>query len=532
MSAPAEIPSAGIVVFLLAALLCGATAGWSWRHRRITPAATALAALMAGAGGWAACAGLLHLGVPVLAERVVHVVNYAAIHLLIASTLCMTWAVVDPSWRLRRRTLAVLALVPAVVVLVVATDAWHHLFYSGYEDTAGYPKLVFGPAFWAHSAYCYALLTWSMARLVRGWWRASSIFRKQLGSLIAGALLPTALNAVTLSAPQVFSGVDYTPVFFVLTGLIMARALFRQGLLQVVPVARAQVVDTLQDGVFVVDHAGRVVDVNRAGQTMIRRIRPDLPAELVGLPAREVLRRPEVRPLLEETCQRIVEVAPGLHLDLRSSVHVDARGNLLARVVTARDVSEAVAADRALREHVATIEELREQLQEEAVRDALTGLHNRRHLMASLDRALADAAATGEPVGLVLMDVDHFKSVNDTHGHQVGDDVLCAVAHSLLAGTREGDTVARYGGEEFVVLLPGAGVEATMRRAEQIRTRCEATVVPLVGADGPRSLSVTISAGVAVHPADGADARALVAAADAALYAAKAGGRNRVVLAR
>ncbi|PPK98392.1 diguanylate cyclase (GGDEF)-like protein [Kineococcus xinjiangensis] len=516
-----------VAVFLAAALICVGTAFGSWRRRDVTPAATALAVLLSGAATWAASAGVLHAGMPPVLEQALVVLAYPAKHVMIAATVMLSWAVVDPAWRPRRRTVVGLSIVPVLVTLVAATNPLHGQFFRAIAPTGVYPEVEFGPAFWAHTAYSYALLGYILVRLGREWWRASSIFRKQIGSIILATLLPTGLNAVTLSQRVIFHGVDYTPVFFVFTGALMARALFRQGLLQVVPVARSQVVDTLEDAVLVIDHSGRLVDANTAARSLVRGLRKDLPEEIVGLSADEIFHHEAVRPLLEDNCQRTLELARGLHMDLRSRVHLDDRGHLLARVVTARDVSDLVLADRRLREQLSTIQDLQERLQEDAIRDPLTGLHNRRHLMAVLDAVLA----TGDQVGLVILDVDHFKSVNDTHGHQTGDDVLVAVAHSLLEGTREGDTVARYGGEEFVVLLPGAGVEATMRRAEQIRARCQATKVPIIVGEDPRTLSVTISAGVAVHPADGADARALVAAADAALYAAKAGGRNRVVCA-
>ncbi|GAA4987102.1 diguanylate cyclase [Kineococcus glutinatus] len=516
-----------VTVFLLAALVCTVAAAVAWRRRANTTAAAALAVLQWSAGAWAACAALLDLPLPSTTARVLLVVNYTAIHLLVAGTLCLSAAVLDPSWRLRRRTALLLAIAPVLVVVATATDGWHHLFFTGFGDR-DHHRLDFGPLFPVHSAYCYGLLALALLRLARGWWRAAAVFRHQIGCILAAALVPIALNAVTVTSPGVLGGVDWTPVFFVVTGLVTSYAVFRRGLLQIVPVARAQIVDTLADGVLVVDPTGRIVDVNTAGLAMLHRAHADLPDDVVGLPATTALRNPQVRELLSQDCQRTVEVAPGLHLDLRSRVHRDGRGRPLARVVVARDVSDAVAAEHRLREHLRTIDGLRERLQEEAVRDALTGLHNRRHLVAALEDAVTRATRSGGCVGVVLLDVDHFKLVNDTHGHQAGDEVLCAVAAGLLEGTREGDTVARYGGEEFVVLLPGAGAEAAARRAEEIRARCEAARVPV---GGDVRLSVTVSAGVAVFPADGVDARGVLAAADAALYAAKAAGRNRVLVA-
>ena len=152
--------------------------------------------------------------------------------------------------------------------------------------------------------------------------------------------------------------------------------------------------------------------------------------------------------------------------------------------------------------------------------DGLTGLANRRSFEATLGRELAQALRRGEPCGLIVLDVDHFKAVNDTFGHQAGDEVLAQVACALGGAARTTDFVARYGGEEFAVVLPAcAGAEA-MAVAERLRVAVAAQAGPV---------AVTVSAGVAVFPADGANASSLVAAADTALYKAKRQGRDRAV---
>lgn len=158
--------------------------------------------------------------------------------------------------------------------------------------------------------------------------------------------------------------------------------------------------------------------------------------------------------------------------------------------------------------------------------DALTELCNRRHFSESLAEAMDVARAEQTPLSVAILDADHFKQVNDTWGHGVGDQVLQGVARALTAAVRDGDVVARYGGEEFVVLLPGVGGAAAAERGESIREAVEADALRLGGAAGPTR--VTVSVGVASFPADAAGLDALLQAADHALYEAKRGGRNRV----
>ncbi|MEM8824686.1 MAG: diguanylate cyclase [Pseudomonadota bacterium] len=163
-----------------------------------------------------------------------------------------------------------------------------------------------------------------------------------------------------------------------------------------------------------------------------------------------------------------------------------------------------------------------------AVTDPLTGLHNRRYGLHHLDRVAARCRAQGLRAGIILMDVDHFKRVNDTHGHPVGDRVLSKVAQVLKESLRGEDLVARIGGEEFLAILPDAGLEQVRAVAERLREAIAALRVPL---DGGAELGVTLSLGVAMLEDRPDAAPHALACVDRALYAAKDGGRNRLTLA-
>lgn len=152
--------------------------------------------------------------------------------------------------------------------------------------------------------------------------------------------------------------------------------------------------------------------------------------------------------------------------------------------------------------------------------DGLTGLCNRQEFDAALEREFSRAQRAGDPLSVVLVDVDHFKAVNDTHGHQRGDEVLRQVGAGLEQLARREDVAARYGGEEFVVLLPGVDGAGATAFAERVRARLR---------DGVDAVPITVSAGVACYPENAIDLDALVGRADAALYEAKRGGRDRVV---
>lgn len=168
---------------------------------------------------------------------------------------------------------------------------------------------------------------------------------------------------------------------------------------------------------------------------------------------------------------------------------------------------------------------LQQSLREQSIRDPLTHLFNRRYLEESLNLELARANRSDAPLGLMMIDVDHFKRFNDTFGHDAGDTVLRAVGQALPGQVRAGDVVCRYGGEEFTVILPDADLDLTLKRAEEIRQ----AVMALAVRHQKQSLAqVTVSIGVAARPLHGDTAESLLASADAALYRAKVNGRNRV----
>jgi diguanylate cyclase (GGDEF)-like protein len=172
--------------------------------------------------------------------------------------------------------------------------------------------------------------------------------------------------------------------------------------------------------------------------------------------------------------------------------------------------------------------QMQESLRALSLRDPLTGLFNRRFLDESMERELARAARRVQPLSLIVIDVDHFKSINDGHGHDAGDMVLVALADVLRANSREEDIASRYGGEEFVLVMPGASCEQALRRAEELRQAIAAAQVRFRG----RALgTITASFGVASSQDCGLSAAGLFHAADQALYQSKRDGRNRVTAA-
>ncbi len=175
-------------------------------------------------------------------------------------------------------------------------------------------------------------------------------------------------------------------------------------------------------------------------------------------------------------------------------------------------------------------ERLRDNVQasiEMAITDALTGLFNRRYMETHLGALLEQAAARGKPLALLILDIDYFKSINDGHGHDAGDDVLREFALRIRKSIRNIDLACRYGGEEFVIVMPETDIAVAAMVAERIRRRI--ATEPFAIQEGARNLDVTISIGIAELAGPTDNAAAMLKRADTALYRAKRDGRNRVV---
>ncbi len=162
-----------------------------------------------------------------------------------------------------------------------------------------------------------------------------------------------------------------------------------------------------------------------------------------------------------------------------------------------------------------------------SVRDGLTGLHNRRYLDSHLEEMVKSNRALGKPLSFIICDIDHFKQVNDQHGHDVGDEVIREFSHRIRQNIRNIDLACRYGGEEFVVAMPDTDMELAQIVAERLRK--EVAAHPFVVANGARQLNITVSVGVSTIQDENDTALKLIKRADLALYAAKTNGRNQVV---
>ncbi|MGH8353339.1 MAG: histidine kinase N-terminal 7TM domain-containing diguanylate cyclase [Pseudomonas sp.] len=438
------------------------------------------------------------------------------------------------------RSILGLALVPLLVWLLALSNPWHGLFYGAgtapLSAEAGAPvHYQHGPLFYATAVYVYFFMAFCLGLVVRAAVLSRGLHRRHYLAFVLITCVPWAANIGYVLFDQTIFGFDPTPFSFAFTQVAFAWLIVGVRLFDLLPVARHLLLEALPDPVLVLDPQQRVIEANPAalqlagqpGDWQGRALAewPVFGAELQALLPRQSASEPD---------RLLSLVGPARYFELRTRAieRVTRNGTfVLGQMLYLRDVSQSHLSKLKLAEALAlseerlrTISSLHEQLQEQALRDPLTGLYNRRYLDEFFGRELARAQREQVPIALALIDLDHFKALNDQHGHLVGDDVLRAVARHLMGNLRAADAVFRIGGEEFLLILPGADAGEARARLESLCRQLAAAALPT--RDGARA--VTLSAGLALWPSQGQALDELLQAADAALYEAKRSGRNRV----
>jgi diguanylate cyclase (GGDEF)-like protein/PAS domain S-box-containing protein len=284
----------------------------------------------------------------------------------------------------------------------------------------------------------------------------------------------------------------------------------------------AEVAGALAEGLFLFDVDGSLLYMNPEAERLLGWTGD----ELANRNIHQLIHRHEQEPVPPEKCgiQRALTDGRTHRVEEDSFIRKDGsrlpvayaaapmlrEGRIVGVVTVFEDISER--------------KRLREELEHLATHDTLTGLLNRGELERLLLRERQRAERYGHPLAVLMLDIDHFKAVNDTYGHRTGDAVLKAFAARLAEHARSADVVARYGGEEFVLLLPETSVPAATAMAERLRASLNEAPIEVAGIHG----AITASIGVAGYPAHGTTEEQLLRAADEAMYTAKKDGRNRV----
>jgi diguanylate cyclase (GGDEF)-like protein/PAS domain S-box-containing protein len=415
------------------------------------------------------------------------------------------------SWRM----LALLMLPAVITMLAVLTNDLHHLMWRALwldPDLKNTP----GPVYWFSTAYSNLYAIASIVILIQAYYKSPPIFRRQAAIIATAAAIPVAVSIITD-----FIGWDIVPNFdeptfsLLFTMLIMAWAIFGLNVLDIVPIAHSLVIQNMQDGVMVVDMQDRTVYLNPA----MYKVLGSSEAKTLGAPARQVLENWAKTSGLEwdnlgidkETA---VAIAGGQqHYKVQTTSLSDAQQRTLGNLLIFHDVTEQ--------------KQLELQLQSLAITDPLTHCYNRRHFLEVSNLELERARRFQRPLSILMLDLDHFKDVNDTFGHAIGDQVLQEIVLICQHNIRTIDLLARFGGEEFTILLPETDDCAALQAAERIRNIIETTAI----VTGHGAVLVTVSIGVANRNGEEpVSLEHLLDRAVQAMYASKSAGRNRVTV--
>jgi len=494
------------------------------RSKPVTPARAGIMTYLVATAAWSVLA--IHWQLTSFADPATNRAwTLFVVAVLVSGVRVAARGLEDPKWRPSRGYLASLVIHPLATLAIAAVPAWHGLIVS--VDSAG--QTSYGAGFWVHAAVSYVLILASGLRFLH----ARSKIRALLGRSAIVTLLPWSLpvivNFITVVHERA-SGPEFTPIAFIVTTVLIGRAMLLDGLAEIVPIARVHVFESFADAIFVVDSTWCLVDANARALRLLGEDREV--SEIVGMRLDDL--SPEVSHMCLFNGEHDIKVRGNkLVMGVRRSPLKDVKGRAVGALIHVRDITvdviqrrELVRVRDALSDEAMINEALRAELAEQVVRDSGTGLHNRRFVFEVLPEMVAMCERDGTPLSIVMLDVDRFKLVNDTYGHTVGDRVLQSIA-SALDEAAQGAIVARFGGEEFVALLPGVATDEAVARAEALRAACAVIAVPI--RDGV--IEVTLSAGVATGLPGSIDFAALIDRADGALYRAKNAGRNRVCTA-
>ncbi len=429
---------------------------------------------------------------------------------------CLSYS--QSSWMRARHSAPIAAVLSVSLLALIWTDSFHHLFRQGVHlvPAAQFTRLVFsdGPLFPLYPLIGYPLLFLGAYMLMSSIITAPRVFKLQLATLMIGILIPWVATLVTWMGWVPVTLHDLTPLTFGASSLIVAWALYNFGLLDLNPVAYKTLVERMTDGVIVLDNQGRLLDLNPSAQAILDlnlsgALGTPLPPEH---PLAHILGNDPQGTVPARVVTLPVRASPR-HYEMKVSLILDHRKAPSGRLVILHDITNWKRAEK--------------KLETMALTDPLTGIYNRRHFFDLAENEFSRSLRTGAFMSLILFDIDHFKSVNDTLGHLCGDQVLHDLAHRCLAVLRPYDVMARYGGEEFIILLPETSCEEAAQIGERLRQSIAGE--PFVAGGG--QAAVTISLGVACQGQQEVETlNSLVSCADQALYQAKQAGRNRVCL--
>jgi diguanylate cyclase (GGDEF)-like protein len=421
------------------------------------------------------------------------------------------------SWKLwynhnpRFRMIVFVFVIPTITLFLVATQEYQGYFYRSLSLSAasGHCFVIIekGPWYWVQNIYQFLLIIISFILQLRSWQRSGGSYSTDSFWILLGTvnLVPWILIYQLGLSPH---NIDLGSFGIAFTTLFIAIAVFRFGALSSEEVLLYSIFTSIDDGVLVLDQDNKISEFNTAAQ----KIFPWLDVSSIGKPISNPSDAALFNLAQNQKIEKMIELSGAKRYYQGKFTQIYEGRSELGRIYLFRDMTESKLLMKRLRRY--------------ANFDVLTGLYNRRHFMERAEKALCQGQKAQKDMAMLMIDVDHFKNVNDRFGHIVGDKVLSAVGRVIKIRSKKFGIAGRYGGEEFVVLLQHAQREEAMEVAEGIRKSIEGIAIE----KRMIPVKVTVSIGVSICKAGEStyNIDELLRVADSSLYQAKNRGRNRI----
>ena len=425
----------------------------------------------------------------------------------------------------------------------------------------GYIQRIYGPIFWCIIVVMLSYISTSLYLIIQTLLSYKSLrIKKQVRQVLKGIIVMTAFSSLDIFLNVVLD--RYLPVIPGLTslGIFLSAILFviaihRDKVLDIVPIAHQDIIDTIAYGILVLDENETVLEINQALSPYLNLLIGDRFDISIIFPQGQSIGSAD--PFLQTYQEQPLEQSEieFLHTEINRYIHIHAapiiaRGVMLGRIITFQDMTEL----RSLFEETTLQNEILQErnqsligiqnelfqtnrkLKQMAITDSLTGCYNRHYLTQQLEHEVMKNRTTKTPFAIFLLDIDFFKLVNDNYGHLAGDEVICSTVEVIKQNLREDDILARYGGEEFIIYLPDTDQSQAIFLAERIKSSIEGNQITIENADHP--VTITISMGLLSINHDfrteiTGNSRTylndLFESVDKALYQAKKAGRNQII---
>ncbi len=501
-----------IVSLIMAASISLIISGYVWQ-RRATAGATPLLGALGAVFFWTVGYLLEYTSNDLNTKLFSFNISYigsASLHLMV---LLFALQYCGFSKFLTKKRILLLSLIPVITLLMQWTKQYHSLMYYDISLGADGPFLLvlkqYGPWFWVNWIYDYLLLAASIIILVHRLLRRPHLYTRQIVYIIMMIVIPVFANLLYIMRFLPIPHADWTPASLSITTIFMALTIFNKQLFEVIPIARESMIEVMNEGFIVTDCKGFVVDFNTYAQNLI----PEPEQLSIGNTLPEAIAN-QLSFDYSSVANQTAEVALSKnksqhHYMVNTSPLYTRRHKHTGHLFVFHDITERKRTED-LMQHLAYY-------------DHLTTLPNRHLFHDRANMAIERAARYNKKLATIMIDLDEFKDINDTFGHEAGDKVLQEVATRLVSAVRKIDTVSRFGGDEFIILLTEITDDKVITNIAQ---RIVHNMTHSFRYHGNKIMT-SFSIGISIYPADSENLDTLIRYADLAMYQSKRLGHNR-----